>query len=182
MPDKKREHKLDVRQQMKVLALIAGGYNAQRIVDYLIEHEGVTVNRHNVQNNYITNKKYKERINSIRNIIDKNLAAHPLHSKTNRLNILLEAINESFTWRHHRSYYDKDGNFLEKIEKRNIGVIPNLINEARREVEGDKGTVEHIAWEEVFVKLLKDSDAKLEGIDGFRITRKTYTALDRALP
>lgn len=174
-------HKLTVSEQMKVLALIAGGYNASRIVDYLKDHCDKEVSRQNIQENYINNKEYAGRIKSIRNIIDKNLAAHPLASKTIRLNYLLEGLNEATTWRLDKLYHDKEsGEILDKIEKKNIGVIPHLIREARTEIEGEDSK-DGSSIEEILIELIRKADQELTDVKGFRIIRKEHRILDRYL-
>ena len=138
MPDKLREAKLSANQQLKVCALIAVGYNAQRISDILEEEDGVNVTLQNIYYNYIKNPRWKKIIERISRHAERKILKHPLAQKVNRLNILKDAINEAFTWRLDKINYDKQGNELSRVEKRNIGMVANLIHEARAEVEGEK--------------------------------------------
>ena len=152
----KNSAKLSAKQKVKVLSLIAGGWTSVRIVEYLKEEYDIVVSRPNIHTNYIKNPKYRGRIRRIRNIIEKNLAAHPLSSKTNRLNLLLEAANEAMTWRLDKIVYDKNGNELSRIEKRNMGIIPKIVEEARKEVEGDVHTTEHGSLIVNFINLIEE--------------------------
>ena len=95
MPDKLRKAKLSVKQRRKVLALVAQGYNAPLICDYLKENYDIDISRRSVHANYVTNPRYKPYIERIRRLIDLNIAKHPLASKTNRLNIILDALQEA---------------------------------------------------------------------------------------
>jgi hypothetical protein len=139
MPDETRKYKLTGKAKFKVLSLLAEGHNAQRVCNYLLEHYDIRVSRQNIHSNYATNPLYEKRIVNIKRIIDKNLAKHPLASKVNRLNWILEALNECFMWRTIKIYFDKHGNEIDKVCKRNIGAVASLIAKARREVEGQKG-------------------------------------------
>ena len=138
MPDEKRKAKLSAKLKVKVLVMIATGYNARIIADYLDEEHGVTISTPCLYQHYIHNPKYKGRIKSLRNILDKNVMAHPLASKQNRLDILNKAIHECMTWRLDKINYDKDGNELSRVEKRNMQSIAYMVREARTEIEGEK--------------------------------------------
>jgi len=129
--------KLSAEHKVKVISLLAGGWTCSRIVAYLDEECGVQCSVDNIYHNYKRNPKYKGRIKRIQNILDKNLAAHPLASKVNRLDLLLEAANEAMMWRLDKIHYDKEGNELDRVEKRNVGVIPKIVEQARKEIEGE---------------------------------------------
>jgi len=134
--------KLTAEQRYEIIPLIAEGYNAQRICDYLEYNYNIAITRQTIHRNYIRGKKWQKRILEIRANIDKDLAKHPLAQKVHRLNIIQEAINEAFTWRVDKIYYSKNGKELSRIMKRNIGTVAQLVAEARKEVEGDKPLVD----------------------------------------
>ena len=142
MPDDVRKSKLSASQKLKVCALIATGYNSERITNILEEEDGVTVTLQNIYRNYVTNPRWKKIIVRLKREADRQILQHPLALKVNRLNIIRDAINEAFTWRLDKINYDKKGNELSRVEKRNIGMIANLIAEARKEVEGDKPLID----------------------------------------
>jgi hypothetical protein len=96
--------------------------------------------RSNIYNNYIKNPKWQEEILRLRKIADEKIMEHPLHSKVVRLNIILEAINEAFASRVDKVVFSrKTGREIARIEKKSIGLIPPLLAEAHRIIEGEKG-------------------------------------------
>ncbi len=142
MPDKRSEQKLSGREQVELCALLAVGYNSQRCVDIFDEEYGVTLSVQNIYQNYLKAPKWKKLIARLTREAERRIMKHPLAIKVNRLNLLRDAINEAFTWRLDKIHYDKDGNELSRIEKRNIGMIAQLIREARTEIEGDKPLID----------------------------------------
>lgn len=162
----RKDRKLSAELQLKVCALAAIGYNAQRITDILKEENGITVNRFGIYQNYITYPRYKKIITRMNREAEHKILKHPLALKLNRLQILRDAINEALTWRLDKINYDKDGRELSRIEKRNIGVIANLINEARREIEGDKPFIDqstHITYN-VMAEKMKEARSRRDAI------------------
>jgi len=135
------ESKLSARDRLNLCALLAVGYNSQRCVDIFHEEYGIDITVQNVWKNYIQREKWQKIITRMRNEAEKQILAHPLAKKINRLTILKDAINEAFTWRLDKIHYDKDGNELSRVEKRNIGMVAGLIREARAEIEGDSKLV-----------------------------------------
>jgi len=138
-----RKPKLSGKQRMFVCSLIAAGYNSTRIVQELKETFDIQVTIHNIWANYVSRKKWQPIIARFRDKFDKELIKHPLMSKTNRLNIVKEALGEAMTWRLDKVYYDKEGNEISRVEKRQLGAIAALIREARAEVEGDKPLIDN---------------------------------------
>jgi len=130
--------KLSGREQVELCALLAVGYNPQRCADIFEEEHDIKITAHNVYKNYQRKPRWKKLIARLTRESERQLMKHPLAKKINRLKLLQDAVNEAFTWRLDRINYDKDGNELSRVEKRNIGMIAQLIREARIEVEGDK--------------------------------------------
>ncbi len=137
MPDQQGKHKLSAKDQLNLCALLAVGYNAQRCADIFEEEYGIKLSCENISNNYIKVKKWQKIIFRMQREAERKVLSHPLTKKINRLNLLRDAINEAFTWRLDKIHYDKEGNELSRVEKRNIGMIAQLIREARAEIEGD---------------------------------------------
>lgn len=142
MPDPKRMPKLSGREQIELCALLAVGYNSQRCVDIFNEEYGIEMSAQNVYLNYQRNPRWKKLIARLTREAERNVMKHPLAKKINRLKLLQDAINEAFTWRLDKIHYDKNGNELSRVEKRNIGMIAQLIREARSEIEGDKPLID----------------------------------------
>lgn len=171
--------KLTAKHKLKVLSLIAQGYSSARIVEYLEDNYDVKVSKANINHHYLNGRKYQNRINRIRQIIDKGLAAHPLASKVNRLNIILEALNEALKWNVDKLYFDHDtGELLGRVDKKILGVIAALIREAREELgpvadsDPKKATMESL-----MVELIKKSNGNGNG-DGREIITITKTRRD----
>ena len=142
MAIKKREnveHKLSDEQKMFVCAGLAQGHSPERVVQDISDEYGIVVSRNNIRENYQNSSKWKGKIEKLRELYDKEILKHPLACKINRLNWLLQAINEAFIWRVDKIFFDKESGSMSKIMKRNIGVVAGLIREARCEVEGDRG-------------------------------------------
>lgn len=138
MPDKEHEKKLSDKMQMQVCAWIAEGWNAERIAQEIKDEWDIDISRAGIFANYIKAPKWQGIINNFRKGLEKELLKVPIANKKVRLKILERAANEAFTWRIDRVVYDKDGKEIERIEKRQIGTIPAIIDQARKEVEGNK--------------------------------------------
>ena len=163
MPDQGSKHKLSAKDQLNLCALLAVGYNSQRCTDIFEEEYDIEITPANVFNNYIQNKKWQKIIKRMQREAERRVLSHPLAKKINRLKLLQDAINEAFTWRLDKIHYDKEGNELSRIEKRNIGMIAALIREARAEIEGEKGiTLQNFIKVGGNGKLIGD-DAKFSG-------------------
>ena len=147
MPDTKSQHKLSAKDQLNLCALLGVGYNPQRCSDIFDEEYGIEISPQNIWQNYIQNKKWQKIIKRMQREAERKVLSHPLAKKVNRLNLLKDAINEAFTWRLDKINYDKEGNELSRVQKRNIGMIAALIREAREEIEPQKiehsGSIEH---------------------------------------
>jgi len=127
---------------LELCALLAVGYNCQRCSDIFKEEYDIDLSIQNIYQNYLNNKKWNKIITRMQREAERKILSHPLAKKSNRLNLLKDAINEAFTWRLDKINYDKEGNELSRVEKRNIGMIAALIREARAEIEGDKALID----------------------------------------
>jgi len=163
MPDKSRRHKLSAKDQLYLCALLATGYNSQRCADIFEEEYGIKITPDNVFQNYIQNKKWQKIIKRMQREAERKVLQHPLAQKTNRLNILRDAVNEAFTWRLDKIHYNKDGKELSRIMKRNFGVTAALMREARAEIEGDKPLID--ASQHTHITFLKSALTKSEEIN-----------------
>jgi hypothetical protein len=167
MPDRRTAHKLSAKDQLNLCALLAVGYNSQRCADIFDEEYGIDITPDNVWQNYIQNKKWQKIIKRMQREAERRVLSHPLAKKINRLKLLQDAINEAFTWRLDKIHYDKEGNELSRVEKRNIGMIAALIREARAEIEGDKPLVDassHLHFSNINIKDL-EGKSRQEVID-----------------
>ena len=180
MPDQRSRAKLTVDQRWDVLTHLALGFPIPYIVDHLFDTYGVTITYQTIYQHYKNNPHFQGRIKSIRNIVQEKISGIPLATKRGRLEALQKAFNEAMTWRTDKLYVDKFGEVTGKVEKRMIGIISGLVNEARVEMGGpdsdkDKG------FDTVFIELIRkhNDELKEKGIDGFRITRFENRALDR---
>jgi len=172
--------KLSAEQQREVCGLIAAGYGALRITQHFEEHYGISLNPTTLHVNYIRKKRWQPLINKLRAKMDANLANHCLASKTNRLDIIKEAIDECLTWRLDKIYYDANGKELSRIEKRNVTSIARLVEQARKEVDGDQS--EGANLEVNMYNIIKDANKTPEGVmNGISVTRKGDPILDKFL-
>jgi hypothetical protein len=158
MPDVKSQHKLSGKDQLNLCALLAVGYNCQRSADIFQEEYGIDLSVQNIWKNYVQNKKWQKIIKRMQRETERKVLSHPLAKKINRLKLLQDAINEAFTWRLDRINYDKEGNELSRVEKRNIGMIAALIREARAEIEGEKGILIDQSFHNHFTYVWKDTN------------------------
>ena len=133
-----KPQKLIVEQQNQICAWIAEGWNSRRIAEKVNEEWDIEISHINIFNTYMRGKKWKPIIKKFFNQLTKEIMSIPIAQKKVRLKELQDTINEAKIWRMDKLYFDKEGNEVGKVEKRNIGVIPALIKEARAEIEGDE--------------------------------------------
>ncbi len=136
MPDKSRQHKLSAKQQLEVCKMLALGYTPERVVQELKDEYEVEVTRINIRTNYLYHKKKK--IARLRDKMESQIMHHPALKKGFRLDALSKALHEAFMWRVDKVVYDKNGNEIVKIEKRQLSTIASLSRELRIEAEGEK--------------------------------------------
>jgi hypothetical protein len=160
---------LSAKDQLKLCALLSVGYNPRVCADKFKEDFGIEITPDNVYQNYLKNKKWQKIIQRMAREAERIVLRHPLAKKVNRLNLLTEAANEALTWRVDKIYYDKDGIELSKLEKRNVGIIPNIIREARAEIEGDKSIIlDQSTHTHFFIPVKLDAKTELEKITDVR--------------
>jgi len=136
-------YKLSSEQQTFVCACLASGHSPELVVQELQEEFDIEVTRQNIRSNYQKHPKWEKVIAKMAEEFQKEILKHPLAIKVNRLNWLLQGLNEATTWRHDKFYFDKEGVQVGKVVKKNIGVIAQLVREARAETEGEKGPEFH---------------------------------------
>jgi hypothetical protein len=159
MPDERSKNKLSAKEQLQLCALLSVGYNSRVAADLFQEETGIEITPTNIYKNYLKDRKWKKIIARMAREAERRVLAHPLAKKVNRLNLLKQAVQECLTWRLDKINYDKDGNELSRIEKRNVGIIPQLIREARAEVEGEHGIVIDQSQHTHFYLPVKDKPA-----------------------
>jgi len=137
----KSPNKLKRKHKYFVCSLLASGYSPALCVQELKERYEIEVTEDNIRDNYLNGRKWKPLIAKLSDKFQSQILQHPLAQKYNRLNFLLEAINEAFRIRDIKVYYDKDGVELSRLQRNYPAIIANLIREARMEVEGDKPAV-----------------------------------------
>jgi hypothetical protein len=133
--------KLSPEHKEFVCACLASGYDPEKTQERLKEEYGITISRGVIRKNYQYGNKWKEKIRRMRADHEKRIMEHPLAIKMNRLNWILESLNEATKSRHDKSYFDKDGVEKLRVQKKNIGLVASLIREARAEVEGEKSII-----------------------------------------
>lgn len=127
-------YKLSPRLQLEVCKLFATGFNSGYIQNWLSEEYNIDISRVALEK-YRRRPKWRKKINSLVNKAERNLMKIPIAHKAHRLMILQKAINEALEWRLEK-LVTYEGEVIQKIFKRNIGVISGLIKEARVELEG----------------------------------------------
>lgn len=142
MPSGINQYKLTAEQQNQVCSWIADGWTSRRIAEKVEEEYDIKISHIAIYEGYMHGKKWKPVIERFRKELIKNIMSVPIAQKKVRLREIEETINEAKRWRVDKLYFDKDGNEVGKVEKRNIGIIPALIKEARAEVEGDQDKAE----------------------------------------
>lgn len=157
------KHKLALKHQRYVCASLAVGFNPTVTADLLKENFGIEVSRENIYQEYLHGRKWKVRIARYRKMFDRKTLKHPLASKTIRLEIVSKAINEALTWRLDKINYDKQGNEVSRVEKRNVGAIASLVREARNEIEGPAPLID-MSKHDHFVKIFLP-EQKTDGVE-----------------
>ncbi|MFA7706235.1 MAG: hypothetical protein WCX91_03945 [Candidatus Omnitrophota bacterium] len=169
MPDPSRQ-KLSAEEQLRLCSILSIGHNACVAADLLKEQTGIEISPQNIYQNYLKDKHWKKIIERMAREAERRVLKHPLAKKVNRLNLLKQAADECLSWRLDKINYDKDGNELSRIEKRNVGIMPQIIREARAEIEGDKSIIlDQSTHTHFFIPVKLDAKAELEKLtDGSR--------------
>lgn len=108
----------------------------KQIQDLLKDRCDVEVSIQNINDNYRRAKRWKKVISYFKNKYLKNISRIPIANTAHRLALLNEASEEALTW--HTKSINEFGEVLEK----KIGILPALVAEARKEVEGEKPQIE----------------------------------------
>lgn len=133
----KNAKKLNAIHKKAVIYMLAYGFSPGLIVQELYQEFGIKVTPDNIRIGYLYRPKTKKRIEEIREKIDQSIMEHPLSKKVNRLNYILKALNHSLEFGVTKKYFSKTGEYLGDIEEVQVGVVSQLIREARAEVEGE---------------------------------------------
>jgi len=119
--------------------------------------------RQNVNEIYRHGKKWIPIVNYLCTRYLNNISRIPIANKSYRLQILQEASEDALTW------YKKSVNQYGVINEKKIGIIANLVKEARTEVEGEKPLFSN----NILIKV--------EGVDGNKVplTQSAVTSIQR---
>lgn len=181
MPDEKRKPKLTVEQKREVLSHLAMGFGPQYIADYIFDKYNIKISHQAISSHYKHNPAFKKHIERYRNILQDKVANIPIATKVGRLKMLQKAYDEAMTWRTDKLYFDKNGGFNGKVEKRMIGIVASLVNEARVEMGGSDSKESGRTVETYFIELMKRRKVEFENGEGIRITRTEHKDLDRCM-
>lgn len=127
---------IDRSYQVKICLWLAMNKTDRQIQDLLKDRHDIEMSIQNINDNYRRSQRWKPVISYFKNRYLKNISRIPIANKAHRLALLNEASEEALTF-HTKSINE----FGEVLEKR-IGILPALIAEARKEVEGEKPQVE----------------------------------------
>jgi hypothetical protein len=108
-----------------------------QIVDLIKDEFSIDFSCENIDINYRYGKKWKPIIKYLRERYLKNISRIPIAHKHYRLSMLQEAIREALTW------HTKSINQWGTIQEKKVGIIPQLLEQARIEVEGEKPLVDN---------------------------------------
>lgn len=122
----------DRAYQFKICIWIALNKSTGQIIDLLRDKFKIEMSEQNIDQTYRAGKRWKPVINYLRIRYLRNISRIPIAHKAHRLALLDEAANEALSLR------VKSINELGTIMEKKIGVLPAIISEARREVEGEK--------------------------------------------
>lgn len=132
---------LDRSYQFEICLWLAMGKTTRQIVDMVKDKYSLTMSFQNIDNTYRMSPRWKKVIEHLRTHYLKNISRIPIAQKANRLKLLEQAAQEALTWR------TKTVNAHGVVQEMKIGCLPQIIAEARKEVEGEKvnitGSIEH---------------------------------------
>jgi len=123
---------IDRAYQFDICLWLALGKDNNQIVDLVEEKYKLDMSFQNIDN-YRYGEKWKKIISYLRLKYLNNIARIPIAKKAHRLSLLNQAAEECLKWR------TKSINQFGTVQEMKIGVLPALIAEARKEVEGEKG-------------------------------------------
>lgn len=139
--------KLERKHQLFVCSCLATGYGPQVTVDLLYDTYGIELSRSTVVHTYMREPYWKKKIRRMERYMEKQMVKHPLMNKINRLNYILAGIREALTWRDDKINYNKWGQELSRIKKRNLAALANFLKLAQIEAEAGVKTTDP-AWED----------------------------------
>jgi len=147
--------KLSAEVQDKVIEHLASGFSSRVISAILKEEDQIDISQRAICR--YNAGEWKKRVQALREKMDEKVADHALASKKVRLNWLQKAANECMEWRLDKIHFDKDGNELARVHKRQANVIPAIIREARQEIEGES-TSQNAGFNLVIIRPPKEGE------------------------
>jgi hypothetical protein len=126
------------RFRVEIWKMLALGFSPVLVSQEIKDNFGIEISRQAIRETYQKNPKYAKVISALRERMAVEVMQHPLANKRVRLTYLLRALNHALKWGTDKLYFDKEGNLVGKIEKVQLGVIAQLIREARDEIEGTR--------------------------------------------
>ena len=123
---------IDRSYQFKICLWIALGKTTPQILDLIKDRFKIDMSYQNIDVNYRQKKRWQLVINYLRTRYLKNISRIPIANKAYRLAMLQEGVEEALTW------HTKSVNQYGEVEEKKIGTLAQLINEARKEIEGEK--------------------------------------------
>ena len=140
---------LDRAYQFKICLYLALYKDTFQIIDLIKDEFGIEFSNANIDKNYRYGKKWQPIIRYLRTRYLKNISRIPIANKHYRLSALQESLREALTW------HTKSINQWGTIQEKKIGIIPQILEQARIEVEGNKPLIDQsqhkhitIIWQE----------------------------------
>jgi len=122
--------------QFDICLYIAMGKSTRSIVDMLQDKYKIRSSFANIDANYRMNARWKKVVSYLRERYLKNMSRIPIYQKTHRLRLLDQAATEALTWR------KKSKNEHGVVYEMKIGALPSILEQARKEIEGEKPLVD----------------------------------------
>ncbi len=122
------------KYRLEICKMLAMGYTPSLVAQEMKDLYDIIISRQVINDTYKNGKR--RFIEQLRTRLAKDIMKHPLADKRVRLNYLKRALQHALTWGTDKLYFDKDGNLVGKVEKVQLGVIAQIIREAREEIEG----------------------------------------------
>jgi hypothetical protein len=147
---------IDRKYQFDICLWLAMGKTTPQILDLMKDKYNLTMSYQAIDN-YRYGMKWKKVIFYLRNRYLKNISRIPIAHKNHRLHYLQQAIDECLKWR------TKSINQYGVIQEMKVGVLPVLVAEARKEVEGEKPLFDvstHNYFTKIDIKHLDGKDRK----------------------
>ncbi len=147
--------------QFDICLWIAEGKTTRQILDLVEDKYYLKMSSQNINVSYRWGKKWKKVIQYLRSRYLKNLSRIPIANKAHRLRLLHQAAEECLKWR------TKSVNQYGIVQEMKVGVLPSLISEARKEIEGERPLIDasqHTHFTKIDIKDL-EGKSKEELID-----------------